>query len=220
MPGRTALVFGGAPVTLSPRLRARLAGVHDPLVVAADSGAALALRLGLVPSVVVGDLDSINQETLTELQQRGISIETYPTDKDVTDGQLAIQRALALHPAELVLVGYLGGPRLDQELANVLLLSQLTVPAVLLDASNECRLLRPGETWAWPPDRGEIVSLMPLSGDAQGVSTRGLRWALDQDTLVFGDTRGLSNEPIDADASVSLTSGLLLVTRHFPEGYT
>jgi thiamine pyrophosphokinase len=116
-----------------------------------------------------------------------------------------------------VLVGFLGGPRLDHELANVLLLTRLPVPAVLVDGANECRALRSGEAWSWAAESGELVSLLPVSGEAQGVSTRGLRWALDGDSLALGDTRGVSNEPVADQVRVSLESGVLLVTRHFAQ---
>ena len=213
---QTAVLFGGAPVVSTARLQARLAGLVEPLVVAADSGAATALGLGFVPGVVVGDLDSLDRATLRDLRRQEIPIEVHPRAKDATDGQLAIERALAASARELVLVGFLGGPRLDQELANVLLLTRVAVPAVLLDGFNECRVLRPGEDYAWTAEPGELVSLLPLAGPAGGVSTRGLRWKLADETLEFGDTRGVSNEPVANSAGVRVSSGLLLVTRHFP----
>jgi thiamine pyrophosphokinase len=214
---RGAIVFGGAPLVATPRLVTRLGGLPAPFVVAADAGAATALALGFAPDVVVGDFDSLPPATLAELTARGIPIEAYPTAKDATDGQLAIERALREQPSQLLLAGFLGGPRLDQELANVLLLLDLSVPAVLLDAANECQLLRGGQALDWSAEEGELVSLLPLQGDADGVCTSGLRWALTDERLVLGQTRGLSNEPVAAQVRVSLRHGLLLVTRHFPQ---
>jgi thiamine pyrophosphokinase len=212
---RTALVFGGAPVLVTTRLVRRLAGLEKPFVVAADAGAETAVRLGLVPDVVVGDFDSLSGPALSELRSRQIAVERHPMDKDATDGQLAVERALAAAPDELLLVGFLGGPRLDQELANVLLLTSLPALAVLLDGANECRLARSGETWAWMPEPNEIVSLLPLGGDALGVRTYGLRWQLNGERLPLGSTRGVSNEPVAQTVEVSLAEGMLLVTRHF-----
>ena len=213
---RTALVFGGAPVVVTERLKKRLADLNKPFVVAADAGAETALRLGFVPDVLLGDFDSIGRAVLIQLKERGVSIEQYPIDKNATDGELAIERALSANPEELVLVGFLGGPRLDQELANVFLLGGLSVTAVLVDGSNECRLLRSGESWAWAAEPGELVSLLPLSADAEGIRTAGLRWRLNGDTLRAGSTRGVSNEPTAERVHVELGAGALLVTRHFP----
>jgi thiamine pyrophosphokinase len=213
---RTALIFGGARVVVTPRLTSRLAQLHDPHVIAADAGAETALRLGFVPDLTLGDFDSLNPRVLQRLQQRGVPIESYPRDKDATDGQLAIERALTRSPDKLLLVGFLGGPRLDQELANVLLLTTLEVETTLIDGTNECRLLRAGQRCAWAAEPAEIVSLLPLGGDADGVRTHGLRWPLNGETLRGGDSRGVSNEAVELQVEVSLTAGCLLVTRHFP----
>jgi len=214
---RVAVVFAAAPLTPTARLAARLAGVPRPYVVAADGGAATALAFGCLPDVVVGDLDSLAAPVLADLRLRGVPIETYPRDKDVTDGQLAIERALQVEPASLWLLGFLGGPRLDQALANVLFLARLNTPTVLLDEQNEAALLLPGMDHAWSTEPGEVVSLVPLTAEVSGIVTQGLRWPLEAERLQFGDTRGISNEPVAAEARVSITDGKLLLTRHFPD---
>jgi thiamine pyrophosphokinase len=86
---------------------------------------------------------------------------------------------------------------------------------VLLDEHNEVVLVRPGVSQTWRPEPHEIVSLLPLNGDAEGVQTHGLRWPLAGVRLRLGDTRGLSNEPIADEVAVSIELGLLLVTRYF-----
>jgi thiamine pyrophosphokinase len=212
-----AIVFAAAPLAPTSRLRARLRTLRKPYVVAADGGAATALDFGYPPDVVIGDLDSMDSATLSELRRLGKPIEAHPRDKDATDGQLAIERALQVGPSELVLLGFLGGPRLDQALANVFILIGLETPAVLLDEQNECVLVRPGADHAWRTEPNEVVSLLPLKGDAEGVRTTGLRWPLVSEPLRLGDTRGLSNEPTADEATVSIERGLLLVTRHFPD---
>lgn len=212
-----AIVFAAAPLAPTARLRARLSALRQPYVVAADRGAATALAFLYEPDVVIGDLDSIDATTLDELGRLGTPIETYPRDKDATDGQLAVERALRVRPSQLLLLGFLGGPRLDQALANVLLLVSVETPAVLLDERNECVLLRSGKKHSWQAERGEVISLLPLAGDAEGVHTRGLRWPLTGERLRLGDTRGLSNEPVADEVSVSIDGGSLLLTRHFAE---
>ena len=211
-----AIVFAAAPLQPTQRLRARLASLETAFVVAADDGASTALAFRLTPDVVIGDLDSLSVETRARLEHANVPVERYPRDKDATDGQLAIDRALAERPTELLLLGFLGGPRLDQALANVLLLLRLEVPTVLLDERNECTLLRAGDARAWRPEPGEVVSLLPLTPDVTGVRTRGLRWPLDGEALALGDTRGVSNEPTATHVAVSVEHGVLVLTRHFP----
>jgi len=212
------VVFAAAPLQTHPRLKARLARLREPFVVAADGGATTALAFGLRPDVIIGDLDSIDAGTLAQLRSNGVAFETFPRDKDATDGQLAMRRAFQARPSELLLLGFLGGPRLDQAIGNVLLLTRFELPVTLIDEHNECVLLRPRMEHMWRPESGEIVSLIPLEHPVEGVRTRGLRWELNAERLEMGDTRGISNEPAgDAEAQVSIDRGLLLVTRHFPE---
>src|SRR5258708_10922514 len=169
-------VFPAAPLEPTPRLRTRLNEPTRRYVVAADHGAATALAFGLKPDVVIGDLDSIDEATLAELRRLGVPIDVHPRDKDATDGQLAVEKALQEHPSQLVLLGFLGGPRLDQALANVLLLVGIDTPTVLMDERNECVLVRPGAPFTFATDPDEIVSLLPVTGDVPRVRTEGLRW--------------------------------------------
>jgi thiamine pyrophosphokinase len=213
-----AIVFAAAPVEPHPRVRARLAQLDRPYIVAADAGAATALAFGYVPDIVVGDLDSIDAASLAELRQRGVRIESHSRDKDETDGQLAIDCALRIEPNLICLVGFSGGPRLDQALANVLLLTRIDTPTVLVDDHNESRILRPNADYQWQPETNEIISLIPLGGDVEGVRTHGLRWPLRDELLKLGETRGVSNEPIASEVRVQIQRGVLLVTRYFPGG--
>jgi thiamine pyrophosphokinase len=208
----SALIFAAAPLQPTPRLRARLP--PHPFVVAADGGAATALAFGYTPNVVLGDFDSLDAETLQALTAQRVTVESFPRDKDKTDGQLAIERALTTEPDALYMIGFLGGPRLDMTVANVLLLTRQITRAILLDERNEATIIRAGTPYEWSPEPDEIVSLIPLVDDVV-VSTYGLRWPLNADRLEVGDTRGLSNEPVSNPARVELHAGAALLMRHF-----
>jgi thiamine pyrophosphokinase len=213
---RPAVVFAGAPLESTPRLRRRIEALGQPHVIAADSGARTALAFDLRPDMVIGDLDSLDEATRHHLEQLGVPFERYPVAKDATDGQLALHRALQFQPTTVLLLGYLNGPRLDMTLASAMLLVQTDTPLVLADEHNECLLVRGPGTSAWAPEPHEIISLLPLAGDCAGVTTTGLRYPLRGEPLVFGDTRGISNEPSAEQVEVSVQRGLLLIARHFP----
>lgn len=61
--------------------------------------------------------------------------------------------------------------------------------------------------------RGEQLSLFPLTADVEGVTTTGLKYPLDNETLQFASSRGLSNEMLGTRASVSISRGILLVIK-------
>ena len=182
-------------------------------VIAADGGATILDRLGLRPDRLVGDLDSVDVALAGRLAGAGVPVDRHPVDKEASDTELAVRTALARGADGIDLLGATGGDRLDHELANLLLLADPALADVEIRAvvgPTSIRVLRGGETLALHGAVGDVVTLLPVGGDARGVTTSGLRWPLDAATLPLGSTRGLSNVVVAA-ASVSLTDGVLLV---------
>jgi thiamine pyrophosphokinase len=187
------------------------------LVVAADGASVTALTWGRTPDVVVGDLDSLGAAQRAALEAAGSAFEIYPRAKDQTDGEIALRAALARGARSIRIAGALGGARLDHALANVLL---LTLPELqgldvtLVDERHEVRLLRGPSSLSLAGAPGDIVTLLPLTQRASGITTRGLRYALRDGTLLGGRSRGVSNELTGKRASITLARGQLLVVLH------
>jgi thiamine pyrophosphokinase len=111
------------------------------LVVAADGGARSAGRLGVTIDRWVGDGDSLGEDGIAGLIAAGVPLERTRRDKDESDTELAIGAALRLGADGVVIVGALGGPRIDHALANVGLLAMPALDArtaVILDG--RCRV--------------------------------------------------------------------------------
>jgi thiamine pyrophosphokinase len=189
-------------------------------VVAADGGARHAVPLGLEIDRWVGDGDSLGEAGILALEASGVPVERARPDKDESDTELAVLAARAMGATQLTVLGALGGPRVDHALANLGLLAMpelelLGVRLVAVDARVR-RLLAPGPDGG--PARldlagriGDLVSLLPIGADAAGVTTRGLAYPLEDEPLLAGRTRGLSNTREGADAAVTLRRGQLLV---------
>lgn len=186
----------------------------DVYRVAADGGAMHWLALGHAPHVIVGDLDSLPAELVERLATQGVRIERHPREKDQTDIELAIERAIEDGADEVLLIGALGG-RLDQTLANVLLLAQRNWPVTirLIEGWQIAEVLRGPGTIEFTGAPGDVVSLLPLSPTVQGVTYRGLRYSLENAELSFGTTQAISNELIEPNASISIRQGIALVVR-------
>jgi thiamine pyrophosphokinase len=185
------------------------------LLISADGGAARALAWGLMPHLVIGDMDSLSAEVRATLEARGCRFVEHPRAKDETDLELALTYAAEQGAQEIVILGALGG-RLDHMLANVLLLAlpQLAgIQVCIGDGDGEARLIRGGESATLEGQPGDLVSLLPLGGDVRGVTTSGLAWVLQGDTLRFGFSRGVSNEMMGSVARVEVEEGLLLAVR-------
>jgi thiamine pyrophosphokinase len=183
------------------------------VVIAADGGVRLAPSLGLRVHLVVGDMDSATDEDLERARQAGARVLRHRTDKNSTDLALAIDTAISEGADEITIVGGSGG-RLDHLLANALLLASDRYDAITLrwltgtETAVPCRPGRPARLEGAP---GDLVSLIPVGGPAQGETTTGLRWALDGGGLAAGSTRGISNEMTGTEATVEVEDGALLV---------
>ncbi len=205
---RAVIVAHGDPAEAD---RARCAGAD--LLIAADGGSLTLARWGTVPHVLVGDLDSLGREGARRLARRGVEVMPYETEKDESDTELAVRVALDRGATDITLLGAFG-TRIDHVLANVMLLADAAYRDVALRAARGptvIRALHGGSGLAIDRAAGTIVTLLPVAGDAHGVRTSGLRYALDDETLAFGRSRGLSNVVVSPPASVSLASGVLLV---------
>jgi thiamine pyrophosphokinase len=197
---------------VAPADREVVAGAQ--LVVAADGGALSLERWGIVPHLVVGDLDSLGVDRAAALEERGAKVVRFPVAKDASDLELAMRYALESHADDIVLLGILGGARVDHALVNVTLLADPAYRALGLRAvygDTQLRAVHPGETLALRGPVSSTVTLIPLRGEVRGVTTQGLRYPLAGGTLHFGTSLGLSNVVATLPAHVSIEHGVLLV---------
>jgi len=183
----------------------------DDFIICADGGTRHAVALNLTPNLVIGDMDSIQNYQWQKLQALGVPVELFPRDKNETDLELAINRAIELEPHEIVIVAALGG-RLDQTIGNIALLTDLqlaTLNVRLDDGAEEIFFCR--DQVQVHGRSGDIVSLIPWGNPVRGVQTQGLKWVLDQETLYPEKTRGISNEMLSELATIKISSGNLLI---------
>lgn len=190
------------------------------LVVAADGGALAAERLGLPVHCVVGDGDSIGEPELVRLAAAGARVILVSAAKDETDTELAIAEAARRGADKITVLGALGGPRLDHELANVGLLALPVLAGretELLDPRGRVSLLvAPGPGGGpvrrpLPGLQGTLVSLLPFAEGVAGVTTEGFVYPLRDEPLPLGPARGISNVRSSPDAAVTVRSGRLLI---------
>jgi thiamine pyrophosphokinase len=205
---KAVVVGDGEPGALDARHLA-----DADLIVAADGGAGWLAARGVTPNVVVGDLDSIQAGLLEALEADGVTIERHPVDKAQSDAHLAVARAVAGGAREVIVLGALGGERLDHELSNLLMLTDpawRSADVRIVRDDTSVRAVSDGGRLALEGAPGDIVTLLAI-GDAEGVTTDGLAYPLAGETLRMGQSRGLSNVIASTPASVRLEAGTLLV---------
>jgi thiamine pyrophosphokinase len=181
-------------------------------IIAVDHGADHCYRLGLTPDLLLGDLDSIAPATLAHYQALGVEIERHPRHKDATDLELALDRVAGERHDGVLLLAALGG-RWDMSLGNVLTAARPAyrkLRLALIGSDCTLHILHPGRSLLLTGAVGERVSLLPVHGDARGITLEGFEYPLQNATLNTGSSRGISNVMLAPEASVSLTLGTLV----------
>ena len=204
-----AVIFANGVFSHPEIDRARLR--PDDWLIAADGGARHCQTLDLTPAVLIGDFDSIRNQERQAFEQQGVTVVPFPESKDETDLELALHYAVEAGVNEVLILAGMGS-RWDQSLANLLLPAMVELAGVhirLIDGPQEATLIRDGETLKLQGQPGDKVSLIPLGGNAHGVTTHGLEYPLHEDTLHFGATRGVSNVLLGAEATIHLDQGIM-----------
>lgn len=203
----TTLVFANGDVKGLSWIRPQL--VEANAVIAADGGARHLWRLGHLPDVVIGDMDSLSREVRDWLERGQVSMLVHPHLKDETDLELALLHAAQIDD-DIVIIGGFGG-RFDQTLANIMLLAHPALHSRHIELRTQYErawLVRDyGEVHG---EVGDTISLIPLGGDVLVEHTHGLQWPLHDELLAFGPARGVSNVLIAPLATIQIASGLLL----------
>jgi thiamine pyrophosphokinase len=204
------IVLANGVLTNPESIHHWLSGVD--LIIAADGGARHCQTLGLVPQVIIGDMDSLEPHELDAFRASGVEIIRHPPRKDYTDLELALRLAVDRGGTELLVLGALG-QRWDMTMANMLLLTMSRLSGVvvrIIDGAHEIMLMSDRDRVELSGRKGDILSLVPLGRDAIGVTLTGLEYPLKNDTLKVGSTRGISNVFLGPTAVVELDRGLLL----------
>ncbi len=190
---QVVVVIGGGP--LSSRAVAEV--LPDATIIAADSGLDHAVAIGLRPTILVGDLDSISAHGKMWAYAHELEIDQHPVDKGATDTELALTRAAATEADNLVMLGA-AGDRFDHAigtlaaLGNPALARFETIQLVLDDTA--IHVIHPGRSVTIDLPQNTSFSLLALHGPCRGIDVTGARWPLADAALEPWSTRGVSNE--------------------------
>ncbi|MGN6763997.1 MAG: thiamine diphosphokinase, partial [Rhizobiaceae bacterium] len=202
---RFTILLGG-DLTVTPRLKKQIAGTR---IVAADSGLRHAAALDVVPELWVGDFDSTEPDWLDAYED--IERITFDADKDRTDGELAVEKALSRGASSLLLAGAFGGPRPDHAFLHLSMALALMGRGVetLLTSGDQEGVPLPHETSGFDYPTGTMFSILAFS-ELRGLTVEGAKWPLDRVVVPFGSSLTLSNV-VTGNFSVTLGDGRALL---------
>lgn len=181
------------------------------MVICADGGARHLYSENLMPDIIIGDLDSINHNTLKDFQKQGVKFIRHPIKKNKSDTELALDYAIENGANDIVFLG-VTGCRLDHSMANILILYRLAnqnINASIIDSHNEVFITKNMLKIDNKP--GHFVSIIPLTDSK--ITLKGFEYDTHSMDFRFGTTLGISNEVKDKVASIKVESGTCLVIR-------
>lgn len=182
----------------------------EDTIICADGGTEHAVNLGIVPDVVIGDMDSISTKTKEKLSSGKTEWISYPKEKDFTDSELAIKYAIDRKFEEIIIVGILGN-RLDHFLANIFHIAELTKNhrnIRIIEGNQHIYFVY--EKITLQGKKNDQLSLISMHTDCIGITTENLEYKLQNETLPLGSTRGISNVFTEENISVHIKKGILI----------
>lgn len=217
---RTVVICGGGPKNELMSFQS-YSNYEDIVFIGADRGAITLLELGHMPTEAVGDFDSLSSEELMYLQQSIKSLNPVSSEKDETDAELAIAKALTFKPTHIVITGVTGG-RLDHFMAvlNSVYRFQTNYPHItfkIVNKWNELFLLSAGNHELVKNKDLPYVSFFSFQGSIANVTLNGFKYDVADETIELGNARFTSNELLYEVGSISFTSGICLVIRSSDE---
>jgi thiamine pyrophosphokinase len=183
----------------------------DVFLIAADSGANCLFRYNIKPDLLVGDFDSIDKKVLDHFKKSNCSIDTYPTEKDFTDTEIAVEKALSMKPNKIVLMGCTGS-RVDHLLGNIGMLNNCLkngVDACILDENNYIRLT--DASTSLNGTVGQTFSLQSYGDEIIGLTIEGAKYPLNDYNLQIGQSITISNEFALPNVNIKFKAGTLMI---------
>ena len=191
-------------------------GSDTHFVYCADGGADNAFKLGIIPDMIVGDYDSISIEPLdipNKCLKPGMIL--LPREKDETDLFACVLDGLERGFNDFILMCCTGG-RLDHFMGALAILEYLNLKkanGLIIDNKNVIMFLKIGSLTFDKNEKFKYLSIIPLDETICGVSTKGLAYPLDRETLHREKGLGISNEVIGESGIVSRDTGSALIIR-------
>ena len=180
-------------------------------VICADGGLEKAEYLGLLPDVIIGDLDSVNTSVLKRYIEMNIEIIEYPSEKNYTDMDLAIQYAVEKGYKEIILIGA-SGSRIDHTMANILLVElyyKKGIKIKIVDNNNIVQMVTGKMEIEYK--KKYFVSIIPTSDTIEGITLDGFKYPLNNVNVKRGSTLCISNQITEEKGIISLAKGSALV---------
>ena len=189
--------------------------LKDKYIICVDGGAKYLRYINVLPNVLIGDLDSIDTIDLEWIKKGEVKYKKFPTKKDETDTELALEYAFNISPKpkSITIIGALGS-RQDHSMANIMLLYNILKQKIvgkIVDKNNEIMIT--DSSIKVQGEIGDLLSIIPISTIVRGVTLKGLEYQLVNRDMYLGSSLGISNVFASDNAEIHIKEGLILVIK-------
>ncbi|MBD7983487.1 thiamine diphosphokinase [Sporosarcina sp. Sa2YVA2] len=190
---------------------------EESIFIGVDRGTLHLLDVGITPAIAVGDFDSISDEELQQVKRSVQEVIEFDSNKDETDTELAVTRAIDFKPENIILTGVTGG-RLDHFQSVLHLLYSLQtenqgINFTIRNVSNELAFLRSGVHRISKLDELPYVSFFAFGGAVSKFTLTGFKYETVNAEIGMGMTKFTSNELVAEVCTISFRQGICLMVR-------
>ena len=203
------VIISGSPDTNVEEIKSLC--TSDDFIVCADSGYSFAKKAGLTPNLIIGDFDSLKEEL-----PQNTEVVKLNTHKDDTDTEHCVMECIRRGYKDFLLLGSIGG-RTDHTFANIAtlaFLSEYNYNGIARNNGEEIRILKEG-SYEMNNKKGIIFSVFPYGCESVNVTYKGAEYMLNNTTLTYNVSRGISNVFVDDEAEITINRGRAILLTYY-----
>lgn len=203
------VIISGSPDTNVEEIKSLC--TSDDFIVCADSGYSFAKKAGLTPNLIIGDFDSLKEEL-----PQNTEVVKLNTHKDDTDTEHCVMECIRRGYKDFLLLGSIGG-RTDHTFANIAtlaFLSEYNYNGIARNNGEEIRILKEG-SYEMNNKKGIIFSVFPYGCESVNVTYKGAEYMLNNKTLTYNVSRGISNVFVDDEAEITINRGRAILLTYY-----
>lgn len=203
------VIISGSPDTNVEEIKSLC--TSDDFIVCADSGYSFAKKAGLTPNLIIGDFDSLKEEL-----PQNTEVVKLNTHKDDTDTEHCVMECIRRGYKDFLLLGSIGG-RTDHTFANIAtlaFLSEYNYNGIARNNGEEIRILKEG-SYEMNNKKGLIFSVFPYGCESVNVTYKGAEYMLNNKTLTYNVSRGISNVFVDDEAEIKINRGRAILLTYY-----
>ena len=184
-------------------------------IICSDGGANHTYKMNIVPDYIIGDLDSIEDNVIKYYKSKNVKFNKFPTKKDETDTELSIWLANKLNAKKIDLIGALGG-RIDHTIANMNLLYYIRNKNIIpkMISEKEEVYIAIEEEIIIDGNKGDTISIIPIKGDAKGITLKNLEYPLENGIMDFSRPLGISNIMTNSSCNIKVNEGSIIIIKN------